>query len=604
MERNNTQRWIRIGVRMGLTALCAAAITGCGTGTFGNGEGTDLNGVNDGNGDDGDGYIDGMTHATLRGYVKTPSDLPLAGVEVIADGGFHAVTDADGRYELPEVAVDERIVMTFIKDGWATSSSSLVVTAAGQNYHAMTLAPVDLSTDFDSVDGLDFIIDDTHGFAIPGETIQRLDGTAFDGLVHINATVWDRETPVDEGGEFLASPGDGRGTDELGDDHLLYTFGMFQLELSAVDTGERLQAGPGVRVNVIVPEDSNLQDGEQVEYWDFDPTQSTWSEQDSGTIMSLPGGDQVWEFEPTQGLPARATTLMLAGNPDKPIIIVTSSTAKGRFCEPDGTPIEGAPVRVIAADQTFMASTQTNANGEWSMSVPPVVSTPIGPNGRPMFLEFDYIVADKPSLWRANPVSPVGNGGTLDFGTMEAGSMTCLDGTVVDPQGNPVSGINVSNPHGGNAISGNDGTFELNVPKWQPSTLYAGNATSNFGFQPVKVRPVPQSSSDCPNQVVIQAYPLTTCAAGTVSVDGWAADGVRVEAFDDRFPGAPIFSTTTESGDYCVTIPANLDVTVRVGAGDLVGDNACGQYSMNASVGVESCEDGICESLPSFECGG
>ena len=167
MERN-TQRWMSIGVRMGMVALCAVAFASCGTGTFGNGDGTDLTGVNGPEGSEDDGYIDGMTHATLLGYVKTPADMPLAGVDVITEDGFEATTDAAGRYELPELAVDERVILTFVKDGYATSSSSYVVSAAGANYHAMTLAPVDLSTDFDSADGLDFIIDDSHGFSIPG----------------------------------------------------------------------------------------------------------------------------------------------------------------------------------------------------------------------------------------------------------------------------------------------------------------------------------------------------------------------------------------------------------------------------------------------------
>jgi hypothetical protein len=64
-----------------------------------------------------------------------------------------------------------------------------------------------------------------------------------------------------EGGEYLASPGDGRGITTDGDSVLLRAFGMFQLMLSG------------------------------------------------------DGGQQVWEFAPVEGLPVRSTTPMLAGNP-------------------------------------------------------------------------------------------------------------------------------------------------------------------------------------------------------------------------------------------------------------------------------------------------
>ena len=607
MERNNTS-WFASGVRMGLTALCAAAFVGCVGGEFA-GNGTDLTpGDNPAFGDDDDGDDNGngddvTTTANLRGYVETPLGLPLDGVLVTAAGGFEAETGADGRFELPDVPVDDRVGMTFSRDGYATTSGSYMPTDGGANYFAQTMAPVDLETEFDSSDGIDFIIDETHGFSIPADSILRLDGTEYDGVVSLSATVWDRTTPPDEGSEFMASPGNGRGITDEGDDVLLYTFGMFQVILQDVETNEVLQAGPGVRIAVEVPEDSNLQDGESVEYWDFDGNQSTWSETDNGQIVDLPGGGQVWEFEPTEGLEVRTTTLMMAGNPDKPIIVTTTSQAKGTVTEPDGTPIQGAPVAIVAADQTFMVNTQTDANGEFTATVPPVVGTPIGPNGRPMFIEVDYEVATQPSLWRANPVSPVGPGGTLDFGTIAAGSMTCLAGQVVDAAGNPVAGVNVSSPHGGNAVSDNDGNFEMNVPKWQPSTAYAVSPTAGLGFKPAKFRPVPMTSSSCPNQVVLEAYAETTCAAGTVTIDGWEAEGIQVDAFDARYPSVPVFSTTTSAGDYCVTIPADVEVTVRVGAGVNALENACGSYTLSGAPGVDGCQDGFCEDVPAFECG-
>lgn len=582
-------------VKAGLTALCAAAVAGCNPGTFGTDTGIDLGEVDHvgGTGDSADIPADGET---VRGYVHTPLDIPLAGVRVTGSGGYEATSDSAGRFELPDAEPDEVITLTYSLEGYATTSNLLTVLEDGLNFVSQTMAPVDLTTEFDSADGLDFIIDGTHGFSILGDTVQNLDGTPYDGLVSLEATVWDRTTPLDEGGEYLASPGDGRGITTDGDSVLLYTFGMFQLALSG-DDDQRLQAGPGIEIKVQVPDDSNFEDGDVVEYWDFDDNSSTWSETDSGTIATLPGGQQVWEFAPVLGLPVQTTTLMLAGNPDKPIVVVTSSTAKGVVMKAGGGMLAGAPVRIIAADQTFMVSTQTDAEGNFEVTVPPIVATPIGPNGRPMFIEVDYLVGDKPSLWRANPVLPVGPGGVLEFGEVGVGSMTCLAGVVVDDDGAPVTDVEVSSPHGGNAVSGADGRFELAVPKWQPSTVYAQKPTSNLGFQPLRFRPSPQTTSACNNEVTVQAYAETACAAGIVTVNGLGADGVRVEAFDDRYPGGSVFSTLTETGEYSITIPAGRPVTVRVGTGDNAEGNACATYT------VVGAADGLCEELPTFECG-
>ncbi len=675
---------------------------------------------------------------TLRGYVHDPFGIALEGVEVETLDGVISHSDSAGQFALPEVEPGQQVVMTFYKPGYATTQGSVVATEDGVNFFSQTMAPVDLSMDFAADDGAEFEIDDTHSFTLPSQTILTEDGEAYDGIVHLEVTVWDRTKPLGEGGEFLASPGNGRGisfataveasqvfpdavsdaeltvtgagdyqqtagngilvdffTDaggtalawddanpsapilELtaadwaavnaqdfvdlvagsaaegnvvlastggasnftaepnaqyladgaegaggtqGEEVLLYSFGMFQLEMTD-DEGAPLQAGPGISISVDVPSNSNLQVGDTVPYWSYDPERETWLEEDAGRIVELAGGQQVWEFTPIQGLPLRNTTTqrrwraVVTGNPDYPIItwvaydVQVSATASGRVSTRQGDPLGGASVRVIASDQTYMIRTQTDAAGNFSVTVPPQVSNPVGPNGRSLFIEVDYEVAQQPKLWRQDPIPAPGIGGVADFGNVVAGSMTCLSGTVIDSTGAPVAGLNIATPHAGNALTDAEGSFCTSVPLWQPSTAYGVFAPgSPQGFEPVRFRPAPTGpvgicETSCPNVVELRQYESTSCASGLVVVGNQAVGGILVESFDNRFPNAPIFSARTSAGEYCVSIPVGLETTVRVGAGDNATGNSCASHSLRTTEAGETCDDGWCEEVPTFDCG-
>jgi hypothetical protein len=552
----------------------------------------------DGNFDGEGGELD----SPLRGFVHDPLGLRLPDVQVIVHGELAATTDGAGRFDLPDAVDGETVIMTFIKEGYATTWGSMVPSENGHNFFSQTMAPVDLETEFFSWQGTDFEIDGSHWFELPADSILDEDGEPYDGAVHLSATVWERATPLDEGGEYLASPGNGQGVDELGDSQLLYTYGMFQLEMVG-EEGELLQAGPGVLVQVDVPENSNQEDGDQIPFWDFDDQTGEWVQQGQGQIVELEGGGQIWEFEPTQGLPVRQTTVeqivvsqTSSCNPDQIMVTVTqevTATATGQIVDGQGQPLQNAQVRVIAEDQTYMVPTQTDEDGWFSVNVPPVVQVPVGPNGRDLFIEVDYEAAEQPFLWRQDPIAAPPPSGVASFGVVYAGSMTCVQGTVVDPTGTPVSGIQIAGTHGGNDVSGSDGSFCLQVPKWQPSSVYALPPTDHaYGYRPARVRAAPTSAGgcgSCPNTVQLQAYSATSCADGSVWAANQPADGLRVEAFDARFPTAPVFSTVVEDGAYSLPIPAGVDVTLRVGAGDLHGANECASAPVASQSAGSSC---------------
>jgi len=552
----------------------------------------------------------------LRGVVQDPLGLAVDGVAVVVDGLLTATTDGQGRFALPDLQDEELVVMGFAKSGYATSWASYTYRDGGHNYFVQTLAPVDLVMEFDSDDGAEFEVDDTHWFQVPPGTILDADGNAYDGNVNLEVTVWDRTTPLDEGGEYLASPGQGTGVDQLGDDQVLYTYGMFQVRMSS-DEGDSLQAGPGFVVQVDVPDNSNVQPGDQVPFWDFDEESDQWVEDGQGQIVELEGGEQVWEFEPTDGLPVRQTTTeeilvpmmqQATCNPDQVVVMVrqeqdVAGQATGKVTDQQGEPVPNAQVRLISEDQTYMIRTQTDQDGDFQATVPPQVSTPVGPNGRPLFMEVDYEVAGEPFLWRGDPVPAPAASGTMDFGTADLGAMTCVRGTVLDSLGAPVVGVGVATSHGGTGSTDSGGDFCMQVPKWQPSSVYALPTIDNpTGYQPARVRPAAalggSCDSGCPNVMDLIAVPATACVSGEITVGDLPGDGLRVEAFDSRFPTAPVFSTVVLDSQFELTIPAGTEVTVRVGAGDLSAANACAQQSL----GPRQAGD-VCAPLAPMDCG-
>lgn len=599
-------------LRLAATAACLSLLfTGCYYNPVGYGGGDEMslvdvdpddNGDQTDNPDDETGQDSDPLEEELRGYVQDPLGLRLPDVHVFVDGHHQDTTDSYGRFDVPDAQSDEVVVMTFIKEGFATTWGSFVPTADGHNFFSQTMAPVDLQTEFPSWEGTEFEIDGSHWFDLPADTILTTDGEIYDGVVSISATVWDIGQSMDEGSELQASPGEGQGVDTAGVSQLLYTYGNFQIEMTG-ELGEPLQTGQGVLVQVDVPEGSNVEDGDQVPFWDFDDQIGEWVEQDQGQIVDLPGGGQVWEFEPTQGLPVRTTTtdmvtqmVQASCNPDDVAIQVPveqTGTATGQVTNQQGQPVQGAQVRIIAEDQTYMIPVQTNADGWFSATVPPVVQNPVGPNGRALFVEVDYEAAEQPFLWRQDPIAPPTPGQTVSFGQIDTGSMTCVQGTVYDLAGAPSAGVHVVGARGGNAVTESDGSFCLQVPKWQPSSVYAlPGVDSQAGYQPARVRPSPGSAASCgscPNVVELHAYAATACAAGELWVAGAPADGLRVEAFDAQFPSAPVFATVVQDGDFSMNIPAGSNVTLRVGAGDLHESNECASQPIPSQPAGSAC---------------
>jgi hypothetical protein len=104
--------------------------------------------------------------------------------------------------------------------------------------------------------------------------------------------------------------------------------------------------------------------------------------------------------------------------------------------------------------------------------------------------------------------------------------------------------------------------------------------------------------------VVLRPYENTTCANGTVLVNGDAIENILVETYDLDFPDTRVYSTLTNSnGSFCAQVPGNTTATVQVGG----GQNLCASETFNAeNLGGEECGDigqtSECYALGEFAC--
>ena len=228
-------------------------------------------------------------------------------------------------------------------------------------------------------------------------------------------------------------------------------------------------------------------------------------------------------------------------------------------------------------------------------------------NGETVWMEVSYSVGGQVATQRTDPVTiPSGQGtcsglqysgngssgggsNCVDIGIVEMEIMSCISGLVVTNQGQPVVGAVVAAQSAG-AQNGGQAETDANGFFCITSTVFTQNTVSvvetdqsggQMGFVPTQVytQPgMPECQGGCSNVVVLRPYASTSCASGNVQIGGQAAMTL-VEVFDTNFPESRVFSTVSEeNGDFCVPVPAGVDVSVQVGQ----GQSLCDAYEISA----------------------
>ena len=539
---------------------------------------------------------DDASSVSLVGIVLDAYGQPLGDVTVSLLGAeLMTVSDNSGRFKLENVAPSERSIITFRKEAYARTSVPMELREDVENTIIQRMAVVDHVFSFDATDGYTFGDEEPLKLEFPSANIVDAQGELYNGSVVVEVTVFDLVSDMDNGNEVLATPGNFTAVNNVGEEKTLESYGMVQVNMTT-PSGEDLQLGSQGSVIRLPVQNLGAPPvvGDEISAWSYNEVLGKWEEEVVGTVAEF-DGQLVWEFE----APHFSTW-----NCDRPIS--THGCLTGAVTNSQGEPRSGATVRAVGITYISTTTARTAQDGSFCLEVK---------NGETVWAEISYSIAGQTATQRTDPVSispgqascSLGEGTCNDLGTIPVDIQTCISGVVVSALNVPRAGVQVMSPSGGVATTDANGAFCMTTPVFQTSEVFALTEVNEVGYKPVRVftQPgLPDCQAGCSNIAVIRPYDTTSCAHGSVVVNGQVAENLLVEVYDLDYPSARIYSTLSNSdGSFCASIPAGTNTSVQVGA----GDNLCGIETVNTdSMGGEECADsgqsGECYSLNDFVC--
>lgn len=215
----------------------------------------------------------------IVGQVVDPTGAVIEGVEVTG-GGKTAKTNYEGFYALEELSPADSIVVKFSHPSYVAVSKTGMMWLDGRTTVNAVLAPRAPAKSVDPAAQTDL--------AFASGTVSVPAGAVVDSTgAAVTSPVMLRMTPVDVTGKgILAAPGDFSAVQEAGTATQLETFAM--AEFAVVDeAGQPLQIKEGEKVTVemLLPADTNLTEGEEVPAWHFDDATGKWVEEGKGIVQ-------------------------------------------------------------------------------------------------------------------------------------------------------------------------------------------------------------------------------------------------------------------------------------------------------------------------------
>ncbi len=332
-------------------------LAGCGGGSGGGGTDVPGNGGNDAVGGDVTLEVPQLPpfqppeQNAIVGQVVSSTGQGVEGVTVSTDAGTApATTNYDGFYSIADVPAKDRIVLSFEATGFLpatkigsmteglriTVNAILLPRAAAQPVEA-GLATFEHAT-----------------VAIDNAAIVDKDGKPATGKTSV------RVTPIPiRGAKSVAVPGDFSAITEAGGDARLETFAMSDFQL-VDESGAELAIGDGktADIEILLPADTTLKEGDTVPAWHFDKASGKWNEEGTGTVVKYSQDPERLAFKAT-------VSHFSTWNCDKPME-TTCVSGQVKLC--DGTPAAGADLRGEGVD--YDGSSTGFASGDGSFCIP------------------------------------------------------------------------------------------------------------------------------------------------------------------------------------------------------------------------------------------
>ena len=293
-------------------------------------------------------------HGKVAGMVVDTEGNPIFGVSAIA-GGNTVITGADGVFIIPDVTPSSRLLVSFVKDGYAKNYSYVSLESFETVNTNITMLPITGEATVDSSVASEVSIEgSTLSFAANSFVTDA--GETYVGNVRVQVTNLNPHTS-----DFAASPGDLSAVSFAYDDGVskstitpsqLVSYGMVDVSLFGED-GEALNVDEDTPTSVEIsisngdlPETYHLADGESQVAWSFNPEFGKWVEEDTGNIVER-DGELFFQFQATH---------FSWWNCDQGFV---PSCASGRVVDMLDFPVRGAEV-ICRGDQSTSVVTTDN----------------------------------------------------------------------------------------------------------------------------------------------------------------------------------------------------------------------------------------------------
>lgn len=293
-------------------------------------------------------------HGKIAGMVVDTDGNPIFGVSAIA-GGNTVITGEDGIFIIPDIIPSPRLLVSFVKDGYAKNYSYVSLESFETVNTNITMLPITGEATVDSSIASEVSIEgSTLSFA--ANSFVTSAGETYSGDVRVQVTNLDPHTS-----DSAASPGDLSAVSFAYDGGVskstitpsqLVSYGMVDVSLFGED-GEVLNVDEDAPTTVEIsisngdlPETYHLADGEEQVAWSFNPEFGKWVEEDTGNIVER-DGELFFQFQATH---------FSWWNCDQGFV---PSCASGRVVDMLDFPVRGAEV-ICRGDQTTSKVTTDN----------------------------------------------------------------------------------------------------------------------------------------------------------------------------------------------------------------------------------------------------
>jgi len=275
----------------------------------------------------------------------------VAQVTVTA-AGVSAVTDADGGYSLTEIPPNASVLLSFSKSGMVPQSRATAALAGSgaSTVINVPMLPVAVTETFDGQSAHDVVVPGSTAMVrLSANSLRRPDGSAPGGLVTAQVT------PIAPANDVNVMPGNYLAAAE-GGSAPMESFGALDASFTDADgTPLNLAAGTSATVR-IAPSSRSGTLPPSVPLFFYNTTTGLWVQEGSATLQGT-APNQYYE-----GTVTHFTTW----NADQ---IYNTVRINGCVQDATGARVAGALVASEGKSYTGLASTLTNANGEFSVAV-------------------------------------------------------------------------------------------------------------------------------------------------------------------------------------------------------------------------------------------